>query len=324
MVTKKSLVSMGALFLITVSAAVFALSGCGDTKNDAGEVLSDESGDLRMGESSEDISEGEDLISSEDTGNTGGDTLTFRDVRGKEHRMVIDGSVPSNPYDSSLFEKSGDKMSYNDPSQKTMLGIDVSRHQGDIDWEAVADDGYEFAFIRIAYRGYGDTGSLNEDETALKNLKEAKANGIKCGVYIFSQAVNTDEALEEADFVLDILDGMELEMPVVYDPESILDDEGEKIPEARTSTVTKEEFTAETIAFCDRIKEAGYEPMVYANMLWEAYELDMSSLTQYPFWYADYEDSPQSPYAFTCWQYTNEGKVNGVSGACDINIRMVD
>ncbi len=105
-----------------------------------------------------------------------------------------------------------------------------------------------------------------------------------------------------------------LDLPVVYDPESILDDE------ARTDNVSGEQFTKNTRVFCERIEESGYRPMIYANMLWEAFELDLSELLDYPIWYADYESVPQSPYAFEIWQYTNEGQVPGVEGPCDINI----
>ena len=134
------------------------------------------------------------------------------------------------------------------------------------------------------------------------------------GVYFFAQAINEAEAKVEADFALKSLAGRSLDLPVVYDPESILDDV------ARTDNVSGQQFTANTKVFCETIKAAGYEPMIYANMLWEAFELDLSRLKGYPIWYADYEDKPQTPYDFVIWQYTNEGSVPGVEGVCDIDI----
>lgn len=136
------------------------------------------------------------------------------------------------------------------------------------------------------------------------------------GVYFFSQAVNEKEASQEAEFVLENLQGYELQLPVVYDPESILDDE------ARTDDVTGAQFTKNTIVFCEKIKEAGYQPMIYSNMLWEAFQFDLEQLAAYPIWYADYEPLPQTPYAFDIWQYSNEGIVDGIDSAVDLDIQL--
>jgi GH25 family lysozyme M1 (1,4-beta-N-acetylmuramidase) len=197
------------------------------------------------------------------------------------------------------------------------LGVDVSHHQHYIDWEKVKAQGYEFAILRIGYRGYGKTGSLNRDKEFERNLQNAHAAGLDVGVYFFAQAINEEEAREEAELVLEILNGRSLELPVVYDPESILD------AEARTDNVSGEQFTKNTQVFCEIIKNAGYEPMVYSNMLWEAYELDLTQLQGIPVWYADYEPLPQTPYHFEYWQYTNEGTVDGISGGVDLNIQMM-
>ena len=136
-------------------------------------------------------------------------------------------------------------------------------------------------------------------------------------MYFFAQAVNENEAEEEADFVLNILNGRKLELPVTYDPESILNDT------ARTDNVTKEQFTKNAVTFCNRINDAGYKPMIYANMLWEAFELDLTKLSDVPVWYADYETLPQTPYNYEYWQYSNEGKVPGVQGNCDLDIQII-
>ena len=137
------------------------------------------------------------------------------------------------------------------------------------------------------------------------------------GVYFFSQAINEEEAAEEADFVIGLLEGYELQLPVVYDPELIRDDE------ARTDEVTGEQFTANTIAFCERIKAAGYQPMIYSNMVWESELFDLKQLQDYPIWYADYEPIPQTPYNFVMWQYTEKGYVEGINGIVDRNVWFV-
>ena len=244
-------------------------------------------------------------------------TLKFVDVFGEEYETVIDPGVPAHSYNNDCYTREGSFATYDDEAYTSRIGIDVSRHQGRIDWDRVRQQGIEFAFIRIGYRGYGEEGSMNADQMFIENIEGARAAGIDTGVYFFSQAVNEEEALEEAAFVIDSLKGYELQLPVVYDPESILDDT------ARTDNVTGEQFTRNTRAFCDSIRENGYEPMIYSNMLWEAFELDLSKLTDIPIWYADYEELPQTPYHYAFWQYSNEGSVDGIAGPTDMDIQMV-
>lgn len=123
--------------------------------------------------------------------------------------------------------------------------------------------------------------------------------------------------MKEAYFVVEHLKGYKLQLPVVYDPESILDNE------AQTDDVPGEQFTNNTIKFCSIIADAGYEPMVYSNMLWEVFEFDMEKVDQYSFWYADYETKPQTPYSFSVWQYSNEGHVAGIDGVTDLDIEII-
>ncbi|MCR4923317.1 MAG: glycoside hydrolase family 25 protein, partial [Lachnospiraceae bacterium] len=216
----------------------------------------------------------------------------------------------------SLFRHEGNKLYYDSDEYDCLQGIDVSHHQGKIDWNKVKDQGYDFTIVRIGYRGYGKEGSLNADREYLNNLNGAREAGLKTGVYFFAQAINEEEALEEADFVLMLLKDLEIDLPVVYDPESILDDI------ARTDNISGEQFTKNARVFCDRIKEAGYEPMIYSNMLWEAFELDLTKLSDIEIWYADYEALPQTPYHFKYWQYSNEGRVEGIRGDVDLDIML--
>lgn len=244
--------------------------------------------------------------------------LSFVDVFGQEYQVEINSAIEKQEYKETCFKRNGLKLSYEgDERYSFRLGIDVSHHQGTIDWKQVKAAGYEFAFIRIGYRGYGESGTINLDREFANNIKNAQAAGIDVGVYFFAQAVNEEEAREEALFVLEQLEGYELQLPVVYDPESILDDE------ARTDDVSGEQFTKNTQVFCDIIGQAGYEAMIYSNMLWEAYEFDLEQLTEYQIWYADYELLPQTPYKFRYWQYTNEGYVDGISGMVDLNIELI-
>lgn len=244
--------------------------------------------------------------------------LDFVDVYQKHYQTPIYKEIEKHNYQPQLWQHEGHKLAYNDlANYDTRLGVDVSHHQGNINWQKVKDAGYDFAFLRIAYRGYGKEGKLLGDREFESNYRNARAAGLDVGVYIFSQAINEAEAKEEADFVLNTLNNRELQLPVVYDPESILDDV------ARTDNVSGEQFTRNTRVFSNAIKEAGYEPMIYSNMLWEAFEFDLKQLQDLEIWYADYEKIPQTPYHFSFWQYTNEGMVDGISGATDINIQMI-
>lgn len=247
-----------------------------------------------------------------------GPVFSFVDAMGNEYQAELNEDIERNLYNDSFFTRSGSYLSYEEPLYTSRNGIDVSQYQGEIDWEKVAAAGYEFAFLRLGFRGYGEDGSLNVDETFVQNITNAQAAGIDVGVYFFAQAVNEEEAVEEAEFVLEQLEGYSLELPVVYDPETISGDE-----DARTDNVTGEQFTKNTIAFCERIEEAGFESMVYANMLWEAFELDLTELEDIPIWYADYEDTPQTPYYFEFWQYSEEGTVDGIDGAVDLDIQII-
>ena len=245
------------------------------------------------------------------------EVLTFVDAHGNWYQTIINPNVPKNPYDKNKFVSESGKMRYDDGKYTSRLGVDVSEHQGDINWQEVKNSGIDFAFIRIGYRGYGQSGVIKADARFDDNIAKAKAAGIDVGVYFFSQAINEDEAREEARFVLEHLQGRGLDLPVVYDPENILDDV------ARTDNVTPEQFTKNTIAFNEVIKAAGYKPMTYSNMLWEAFQLDMTRLQEYPVWYADYEPKPQTPYDFTFWQYSEKSTVPGISGIADMNIQIL-
>ena len=243
--------------------------------------------------------------------------LEFVDAHGETYQTKILEDVPKTPYRKAGFVYKDGRLTYEDEIFRSRLGVDVSHHQGDIDWQKVRADGYEFAFIRIGYRGYGKDGTINLDRKFDSNIQNAHAAGLDVGVYFFSQAINETEAKEEASFVLEHLAGYTLELPVVYDPENILDDV------ARTDTVSGEQFTANTQVFLSAIEEAGYQPMVYSNMVWEAFTYDMRKISRYPVWYADYEKKPQTPYAFTFWQFSEKGHVNGIGTTADLNIELV-
>ncbi len=192
-------------------------------------------------------------------------------------------------------------------------GIDVSRHQGEIDWQQVAADGVEYAFIRVGLRGYG-TGKLVEDEYFEQNIKGALSAGIKVGVYFYTQAINEEELLEEANFVLEKIAPYRIECPVVFDVEKVSGDDG------RMNSLTVEERTNLTLLFCQTIENAGYKPMIYHNMEMGALLLDLAKLENYDKWFAYYNADFYYPYQYEIWQYTDNGTVNGIDGPVDLNI----
>lgn len=197
-------------------------------------------------------------------------------------------------------------------------GIDVSKYQGKIDWKAVAADGVEFAIIRLGIRGYGEEGRIVLDDMFHANVQGAQAAGIKVGVYFFAQAISQEEALEEAQFVLEQLSGYQLDYPVVYDVEKVSASSG------RMNKLTQEERTQVALTFMGAIKDAGYTPMLYANMEMLSVLIDISQFEEYHKWYANYGSTLYYPYAFSMWQYSEKGKVNGIQGDVDMNISFIN
>jgi len=229
-----------------------------------------------------------------------------------------DPDLVLNTYDWNDLVITDDKYDYISANiSQVIQGIDVSKFQGDIDWTAIAADGIEFAFLRVGYRGYSE-GMVYGDDYFHQNAQNATDNGVNIGVYFFSQALTTDEAIEEANFVLNEIKDYDISYPIVFDMEDI-----SGVVE-RTSNMTKAEITAITIAFCDKIAEAGYIPMIYGNSHWFFSKLDLEQVTQYDKWYAQYSSEPYYPYEFTIWQYSNNGIVNGTNGAIDRNISFID
>ena len=199
---------------------------------------------------------------------------------------------------------------------KSVVGIDVSYHQGDIDWEQVRASGVEFVMMRVGYRGYGESGKLVEDTNFKTNIRGALDAGLKVGVYFFSQALNLEEVEEEVDFLMERIEGYEIAMPVVYDWEYVSD-------EARTANMDARTLTDCSKHFCDLILEAGYQPMIYFNRNQAAYLLHLEELTDYPFWLAAYTDRMGFPYKVDMWQYTDSGRVPGIDGPVDVDILFV-
>lgn len=224
--------------------------------------------------------------------------------------QVVEG-LPKNSYDLSCFSEQGGFMQYSG-KQASRTGIDVSSHQGAIDWAAVAADGVEYAMIRVGYRGYTD-GAISMDELFRQNVADALANGLDVGVYFFSQAITPEEAEQEAQTVLSAISGLNLTYPVIFDWENIED-------EARTDGMDSVTLTACAEAFCTAVEQAGYPAGIYFNQAYGYQEYDLLTLKDRVFWLAQYDSAPSFYYDFQMWQYTNAGTVNGIEGAVDLNL----
>ena len=193
--------------------------------------------------------------------------------------------------------------------------IDVSKHQGTIDWAKVAKE-VDGVIIRCAYRGYGSAGDLKTDEKWNVNIQGAINAGIKrIGVYIFSQAVNAAEGKEEAEKVLSLIKpyGDKINYPVYWDTEKT-----SEYPNGRADCISKANRTAAGKAFCEAIKAAGYVPGVYASLTYFDEGLNKSELSCYTWWVAAYR-STRPTAAVDAWQYSSTGRVNGISGDVDKN-----
>ncbi len=194
------------------------------------------------------------------------------------------------------------------------FGIDVSSHQGEIDWTAVKNAGVEFVFVRAGFRGY-ESGKLVPDETFDKNMQGAMDVGLPVGVYFYSQAITAKEAREEAELTLSMMKDYDITLPVVFDWEVITNGDY-----ARTANITTQGLTDCVIAFCETVKNAGYTPMYYQNKETALKKMDLELVTDYGFWLAEYDDLPTYPHHYDIWQYTDRGHVDGIEGRVDLNI----
>lgn len=238
--------------------------------------------------------------------------------RNRELKYVkANPNVQKHDYNLKKLKKNGQQFTFEDENYTIRHGLDVSRHQGKIDWEKVKEQGYDFVFLRLAYRTYGG-GVLTFDQNFNEYYEGAKAAGFDIGVYVFSQAISDEEALEEAQIVLDNLKPEDLTMPVVYDPEFIFYDD------ARTDNVTEEQFNRNTRIFLEKVKDAGFEPIIYSNLTWEFFVFDEDILKNYDIWFAQYTKKPKTPYKFTWWQYSGESdRVEGIENPVDLDLWFV-
>ena len=225
--------------------------------------------------------------------------------------------VPTSTFTAEMFTGAGSEIKYLGSDYEVLRGIDVSEHQLDIDWNSVAQSGVDYAYIRVGRRGYTE-GGLFEDPYFKANVQGAQNAGLKVGVYMFSQAITVQEAIEEARFVLERIGAYNITLPVVFDWEKIHE------ADARTADITMEGRTDCAVAFCETVKNAGYTPCVYFNRNLGYYGYDLTRLTDYMFWFALPESGfPNFYYAADMWQYSFTETVPGINVETDMNLWFI-
>ena len=244
--------------------------------------------------------------------------IEYRVLDNIEYLMVTEEDIDPEKEDKAVNSAEEDadgtenmELQFDKGSAK--LGIDVSKWNQEINWEAVKDAGVEFAIIRCGYRG-ATTGALVIDPRYEENIEGAISAGIPVGVYFFTQALDEVEAVEEASMVIRLIENYDVDYPVFLDSESA----GGR---GRADGLDSDERTRAHRAFLQTIEAAGYETGVYASRNWLNDRLDMSRLSDYRIWLAEYADAPTyDAYYYHMWQYTSKGTVDGISTNVDLNL----
>lgn len=217
--------------------------------------------------------------------------------------------------DSSYWKETEQGLKYYDrEGYFNEAGIDISEWVEDVDFKKLKSSGISFVILRAGYRGY-ETGRFVPDSRMGEYLKGAKAAGLRIGAYFVSQAVNEEEAVEEAQYVLEMVKGYTLEMPIYIDLEPVYDT-------ARTDGLSAQDYTKIARAFCETVEEQGLRGGVYANDQWFHDKLLFDRINQYDIWIAQYSDVLSTDLPVNMWQYSSEGLVEGCDMWVDLNVRV--
>lgn len=253
----------------------------------------------------------------EDPSKDGRHTLVKTEEGGEEW-VLINQYIPKNSYDfTKLVCQSGVMKYYEKGKQVSTFGVDISKHQGKVDFQKLKEDGVDFVILRVGTRGYS-SGQIVEDDFFIENLEAAKEAGLKIGVYFSSQAITKEEVLEEVNLVLERIEPFEITYPVVLDMEPAIKDI------SRIDRLSKEVKTDLAKTFLDEIKKHGYKPMLYGDKSWLIQTIDLAQLAEYDVWLNQNEDIPDYPYRFSMWKYSHEAVLDGIEGRVDYSISFVD
>ncbi|MBQ8246483.1 MAG: hypothetical protein IJZ42_05070 [Lachnospiraceae bacterium] len=266
----------------------------------------------------EEIVESVSEQSSEDDPSEGGTKTLVTFADGSEQWYSISKYLPQNEYEETGFVLGNGRMSYYvDGNKESYVGMDISKYQGYIDFNEVKKDGIDFVIIKLGSRGYS-TGQLTVDDYFQDNMKRAMDADLEVGISFSSQAITVEEAVEEAEFVLQYMQEYDISYPIIFEMEHIVNDT------ARIDDLTKEEKTRIAETFLDKIEEAGYNVMLSGDKAWLFSDINYAALSAYDIRLEQEEDLPDYPYRFYMWQYTQKGTVDGVSGEVPLNICFID
>lgn len=238
---------------------------------------------------------------------------------GKDEWVLISPYLTKNTYDfTKMEEKAGLKRYMENGRKLSYVGVDISKQTGKVNFAGLKAAGVDYVMIRLGGRGYS-TGQITLDENFKENIEGAIAAGLDIGVYFYSQAINQDEAIQEANFVVQNLDPYKgnVKYPVAFDMEFVSNDE------ARIDGLSREDRTSVAVSFLEGVKAAGYVPMFYGDKEWLIKEIDLAKLQDYDVWLAQEEDIPDYPYQYAMWQYSTKGVVNGITGDANLNICFI-
>lgn len=238
---------------------------------------------------------------------------------GQEEWVLISPYLAKNTYDFTKIEEKAGLMRYMENGKKiSYAGVDVSKQTGSVDFAGLKAAGVDYVMIRLGGRGYS-TGQITLDENFMENIEGAIAEGLDVGIYFYSQAINQDEAVEEAEFVIQNLEPYKenVKYPVAFDMEFVVNDD------ARIDGLSREDRTTIATSFLESVKAAGYVPMIYGDKEWLIKEIDLAKLQAYDVWLAQEADIPDYPYQFAMWQYSSMGEVNGIKGDANLSICFI-
>ena len=281
------------------------------------EEQKDTSDSNKENDSQKEESEQKEVVQ-EDPSTDGKHTL-IKNSDGTEEWVLISPYLTKNTYDFTNMTETANLRKYTDNGKKiSYVGVDISKHNGTVNFRSMKAAGIDFVMIRVGARGYS-TGQLSLDDNFVENIEDAIDAGLDIGVYFYSQAVTLEEATQEANFVVQNLAPYKehINYPVAFDMESVPNDK------ARIDGLSREDKTSISAAFLSGMQAAGYIPMLYGNKEWLIKNIDLAQLQNYDVWLSEDEDIPDYPYQYTMWQYTTTGVLNGVTGDANLNICFV-
>lgn len=243
----------------------------------------------------------------------------IKSADGEEEWVLISPYLTKNTYDfTNLTESAGIKKYSGNGRSISYVGVDISKHTGTPNFSHLKATGVDYVMLRLGARGYA-TGQISLDDNFVENIEAAQEAGLDIGVYFYSQAISEEEAVQEADFVIQNLEPYKdkITYPVAFDMEKVPNDE------ARIDSLSREDKTTLTNTFLSKIQTAGYIPMIYGNKEWLIKNIDLAKLKNYDVWLTQEQDIPDYPYQYAMWQYTTTGLLNGIDGSANLNICFV-